>query len=137
MIDSIDAYFAASMSLLEPQAWKTIFKRSQPVYTKVKDEPPTRYIKGASAHNSMIANGCMIEGVVENSIISRGVKIGKGSVVKNCIIMQKSQIGENCVLDSVILDKDVKVESGTKIEGTHNMPLVIRKGTIQGALMNS
>ncbi|EFV77088.1 ADP-glucose pyrophosphorylase [Bacillus sp. 2_A_57_CT2] len=137
MIDSIENYFAASMGLLEPEAWKNIFLRSQPIYTKVKDEPPTRYMKGASAKNSMIANGCMIEGTVENSIISRGVKIGRGSVVKNCIIMQKTQIGENCVLDSVILDKDVKVESGARIEGRHEMPLVIRKGTVQGALMNS
>jgi glucose-1-phosphate adenylyltransferase len=85
----------------------------------------------------MIANGCIISGTVENSIISRGVKIGKGAVIKNCIIMQKCQIEENCYLDSVILDKDVKVESGTHLSGTAQSPFVIRKGTKQGALMNS
>ena len=85
----------------------------------------------------MVANGCLINGSVENSIISREVKIGKGSVIKNCIIMQKCEIGENCFLDSVIVDKDVKVESGTSLLGTAHAPYVIRKGTIQGALMKS
>ena len=74
---------------------------------------------------------------VENSIISRGVKIGKGAVIKNSIIMQKCTIGDNCVIDSAILDKDVKIEQGTVITGTNQIPLVIRKGTVQGALMNS
>ncbi|MBU8879869.1 glucose-1-phosphate adenylyltransferase [Bacillus sp. FJAT-29790] len=137
MIDSIDSYFSASMNLLDPQVWKNLFLKTQPIYTKVKDEPPTRYLKGVSVHHSMIANGCQIEGTVDNSIISRGVKIGKGSVVKNCVIMQKSQIGENCILDSVILDKDVKIEPGTILAGTSETPYVIRKGTVQGALMNS
>jgi len=85
----------------------------------------------------MIANGCQIEGIVENSIISRGVKIGKGSIVKNCIIMQKSQISNNCLLDSVILDKDVKVESGVMMTGRSDLPYVVQKGTVQGVLMNS
>ncbi|MFO1444274.1 glucose-1-phosphate adenylyltransferase [Bacillus sp. Bva_UNVM-123] len=137
MIDSIQTYFSTSMSILEPQIWKQLFRKDQPIYTKVKDEPPSRYMKGATVSHSMIANGCQIEGVVENSIISRAVKIGKGTVVKNCIIMQKSQIGDNCLLESVILDKDAKIESGAVITGTDELPYVIQKGTVQGALMNS
>lgn len=137
MIDSITTYFNESMKLLNPSIWKELFLKNQPVYTKVKDEPPTRYFTGASVKNSVVANGCLIEGTVENSIISRAVKIGKGSVVKNSIIMQKCQIGENCVLDSVVLDKDVKVNSGTMMYGTKDLPYVVRKGTVQGALMNS
>ncbi|MDZ5472632.1 sugar phosphate nucleotidyltransferase [Bacillus sp. 31A1R] len=136
-IDSIQAYYETSMNLLKPDVWKQLFLKDQPIYTKVKDEPPTRYLKGAFVRNSMIANGCLIEGNVENSLISRAVKIGKGSTVKNCIIMQKSQIGENCVLESVILDKDVKIEPGTIMIGSVESPYVIRKGTIQGALMKS
>lgn len=137
MIDSIQKYFHVSLDLLQPQIWKKLFLQERPVYTKVKDEPPTRYLQDAFVRHSMIANGSQIRGNVENSIISRGVKIGKGTVIKNCIIMQKSQIGENCVLESVILDKDVKVESGTVLTGSSQSPFVIRKGTIQGALMNS
>lgn len=136
-IHSIQSYYEASMQILYPSVWEKLFLTTQPIYTKVKDEPPTRYLKGSSIKHSMIANGCMIDGTVENSIISRGVKIAKGAVIKNSIIMQKCQIGENCVIDSAILDKDVKVEAGTARIGTSQKPLVIRKGTIQGALMNS
>lgn len=85
----------------------------------------------------MIANGCIIHGTVENSIVSRGVKIGKGTVIKNCIIMQKCQIEDNCYLDSVILDKDVMIEAGTHLTGSARSPYVVRKGIKQGALMNS
>ncbi|WP_141433720.1 sugar phosphate nucleotidyltransferase [Bacillus sp. 03113] len=137
MINSIENYFAASMEFLKPEIWSSLFLKEQPIYTKVKDEPPTHYLKGANVRNSMIANGCVIEGKVENSIISRAVKIGKGVSIKNCIIMQKWQIGDNSTLESVILDKDVRVEAGTSIEGTEKLPFVIRKGTVQGALMNS
>jgi glucose-1-phosphate adenylyltransferase len=137
MIDSIETYFSTSLNLLQSDVWRQLFLKEQPIFTKVKDEPPTKYLKGSSVKNAMIANGCLIQGTVENSIISRGVKIGKGSVIKNCIIMQKSQIEENCYLDSVILDKDVKVEAGTKLIGSSISPYVIRKGTKQGALMNS
>lgn len=136
-IDSIQSYYAASMQILQPSVWEDIFMSTQPIFTKVKDEPPTRYLKGASVKHSMIANGCIIDGTVENSIIFRGVKIGKGTVIKNSIIMQKCQIGENCIIDSSILDKDVKVKEGISMIGTTDSPIVIQKGTIQGALMNS
>lgn len=136
-INSIEKYYQTNLSLLKPENWDQLFQKNQPIYTKVKDEPPTRYMKGSLVNNSMIANGCQIEGTVENSIIFRGVKIGKGTVVKNSIIMQKCTIEENCILDAVILDKDVKIESGATITGTDNSPVVIRKGTVQGALMKS
>ncbi|KAB2329015.1 glucose-1-phosphate adenylyltransferase [Bacillus mesophilum] len=136
-IDSIETYFQANMKLLQAQTWKDLFLKDQPIYTKVKDEPPTRYLTGSSVRNSIIANGCRIEGTVENSIISRGVVIGKGTVVKNSIIMQKCEIEENCVLESAILDKDVKVQPNTSLIGTEENPFVVRKGTVQGALMNS
>lgn len=137
MVDSIASYFSTSLNLLQPDVWKKLFVKDQPILTKVKDEPPTKYEKGSLVKNSMIANGCLISGSVENSIISRGVKIGKGSVIKNCIIMQKCQIEDGVYLDGVILDKDVKVESGTQLTGTAHSPFVVRKGTKQGALMNS
>ncbi|WP_433959058.1 sugar phosphate nucleotidyltransferase [Cytobacillus horneckiae] len=137
MVDSVQTYFRASMDLLNPPIWKDLFLIEQPIFTKVKDEPPTRYLNGCSVQNSIVANGCQIEGKVENSIISRGVKIGKNTIIKNCIVMQKCEIQEGCVLESVILDKDVKVEKGTHLSGTETSPFVVRKGTVQGALMNS
>ncbi|MGD6774009.1 MULTISPECIES: GlgC family sugar phosphate nucleotidyltransferase [Bacillaceae] len=137
VIDSLESYYEHSLELLDPVVWKQVFVKDHPVFTKVKDEPPTSYSKDAYVKNSMIANGAIIEGHVENSIIFRGVKIGKGTVVKNSIVMQKGVIGENCVLDSVILDKDVKVEDGTSLTGKTDSPYLVKKGSVQGALMNS
>lgn len=136
-IDSISTYFRVSNEILKMNIWSQLFLKDRPIFTKVKDEPPTHYTNTSEVKNSMIANGSIIEGQVENSIIARAVKIGKGSIIKNCIIMQKCTIGDNCELDSVILDKDVMVENGTRMNGTLNSPFVVRKGTVQGALMNS
>jgi len=136
IIDSVENYFKHSLEILTPEIWQQLFVKSRPIYTKVKDEPPTKYTSEAVVKNSMIANGCIIEGQVENSIVFRGVKIGKGTVIKNSIVMQKSFIGDNCLLDSVIIDKDVKVEHDVVLQGTEQQPIVIRKGTVQGALMS-
>ncbi|MER2060683.1 MAG: sugar phosphate nucleotidyltransferase [Niallia sp.] len=136
-INSISGYYRVSKDILKSKVWNQLFIKERPIFTKVKDEPPTRYTSKGEVKNSMIANGCFIEGDITNSIISRAVKLGKGSSLKNCIIMQKCTIGENCHLDSVILDKDVIVESGTVMTGTASSPFVVRKGTVQGALMNS
>lgn len=137
MVDTIAKYFSASMDLLKPEVWEKLFPKERPILTKVKDEPPTRYDVEASVRNSMVANGGMIEGSVENSIIGRGVKIGKGTVIRNCIIMQKTQIKENCILDSVIVDKDARIEAGTVISAPADSPAVIRKGAVQGVGTNS
>jgi len=136
-INSIRDYYRHSLELLQPEIMEHLFSQNNPIFTKVKDEPPTRYSKDAIVKNAQIANGCIIEGHVENSIIFRGVKIGKGAVVKNSIVMQKSQIGENALLDCVILDKDVTINNHVTILGNAESPVVIQKGSIQGALMNS
>lgn len=130
-IDSLKSYYRYSLDILQPSVWKQVFTKEAPIFTKVKDEPPTRYKKGAKIANSMIANGCIIEGELENCIVSRSVKIGKGSVIRNSIIMQKCQIEENCVLDGVIIDKDVKIENSVQLIGTLETPYVVEKGSVQ------
>lgn len=136
-IDSIEAYYFHSLELLKHDVWKMLFLKDKPIYTKVKDEPPTRYMDSAVVKNSIIANGCVIEGHVENSILFRAVKVGKGTTIKNSIVMQKSQVEDNCFMDRAILDKDVKVKAGAHLIGTEASPLVFEKGSIQGALMNT
>lgn len=137
VVDTIAKYYSANLDLLNPEVWKQLFIKERPVLTKVKDEPPTRYEKEASVTNAMVANGGLIEGTVENSIIGRGVKIGKGTIIRNCIIMQKTHIMEDCVLESVIVDKDVKIEAGSVIIAPADSPSVIRKGTVQGVRTRS
>lgn len=137
-INTIKDYYSTNMSLLNPEIWKQLFLEDRPILTKVKDEPPTHYLKSASVHNSIIANGVVIEGTVENSIIARGVKVAKGAVVKNSIILQQSQIGENAAVNHVILDKDVRIAQGVSINGTVDEPEILRKGSvIKGVWVNS
>lgn len=136
-IKSVSDYYQTSMELLQKDKWSELFNEFQPIYTKVKDEPPTNYLEGSHVTNAMIANGCIIEGEVNHSIVFRAVTIGKESSVKNSIIMQKSKIGSNCTLEHVILDKDVSVEDGTVLRGTAEKPLVVKKGSIESAVASS
>ncbi|MCY8922558.1 glucose-1-phosphate adenylyltransferase subunit GlgD [Bacillus atrophaeus] len=137
VIDSVEKYYLHSMQLIQPSFWQQVFLPQLPIYTKVKDEPPTKYGKHSAVRNSLVANGCVLEGEVENCILFRGVHVGKGTKLKNCIIMQKTQIGEDCVLEQVISDKDVRIGNVTEAAGTIEQPLVLKKGLVQGELMNS
>ncbi|MCY8483902.1 glucose-1-phosphate adenylyltransferase subunit GlgD [Bacillus atrophaeus] len=137
VIDSVEKYYLHSMQLIQPSFWQQVFLPQLPIYTKVKDEPPTKYGKHSAVRNSLVANGCVLEGEVENCILFRGVHVGKGTKLKNCIIMQKTQIGEDCVLEQVISDKDVRIGNTTEAAGTIEQPLVLKKGLVQGELMNS
>ena len=129
-INSIQAYYRANMDLLNPEVWRELFSKSGPIYTKVKDEAPANYREHADVRNSLVANGCVIEGRVENSILFRGVRVHKGAQIRNSIVMQKSEIGVNAVLDSIICDKDVKITDGKRLMGDKNYVMVIEKGMV-------
>lgn len=126
-IDSIQSYYDISMSLLEKENRKKLF--SQPIYTKERDDMPTLYGHESCLKNSLVADGCIIEGSVENSIIFKGVKIGKGTVVKNSILMQDTVIGENARISCIIADKNVNIKGGVELSGTENFPVCLTKNT--------
>jgi len=127
-IDSISTYLRANMSLLDIDIRNQVFE--DVVYTKVKDSVPTEYVEGCKVRNSIISDGCRIEGTVENCVLSRGVRIGSGSIVKNCVIMQNTSVMNNVELDYVILDKDVIVRDDRRIAGHETFPVVIEKASI-------
>ena len=130
-IDSIRSFFEFNLDMLKPELRKSLFgDEEKSIYTKVKDSVPTRYGTGAAVSNSFIADGCTIEGTVENSVIFRGVKIGRGSKIKNAVIMQNSQIMDNCSVENAVFDKEVILRSGKKLMGQGTYPLVIGKRTI-------
>ncbi len=129
-IDSVQNYFEHSMKLLTPEVWQELFFASGSIYTKVKDEAPAKYQRDANVKSSLVANGSVIAGKVENSILFRGVKIHKDARVTNSIIMQKGEIGPGAVVENVICDKDVKITAGKKLKGELNHPIVIEKGTV-------
>ncbi|ANU09054.1 ADP-glucose pyrophosphorylase [Planococcus antarcticus DSM 14505] len=128
VIDSIQSYFRASLALLDEENRKQLFLPNRPIYTKVKDEPPTRYITGSHVERALVANGSTIMGEVRDSIISRAVYIKKSARVEKCIIMQKCIIEENCDLSYVIADKEVYIGEGVVLHGTSEHPIVLRKG---------
>ena len=127
-IKSIEAYYKCSMDLLNKEVRDQLFPVGRPIYTRVRDEVPVRYGVEAKAKNSMIADGCIIEGEVENSVIFRGVKVGKGAKVKNCVLMQGTIVGENANLDCVITDKNVIIRNSRTLTGCDTYPIVIGKG---------
>jgi len=127
VVNTIPAYYRHSMELLQPDVWNDLFFRPGPIYTKVKDEPPTRYRSGSRVTNSLIANGCDIEGIVENSILFRGVKVEKGAVVRGSIVMQNGVIGENVSLENGILDKEVEIKPRQLLRGSEESPFMAIK----------
>jgi glucose-1-phosphate adenylyltransferase len=129
-INSIDSYYKHSLSLLNPETYNDLFFNEQRVFTKVKDEPPAKYLNGSNVKNSLIANGCVIEGEVENSILFRGVHVGKGTTIKNSIIMQRCDVQDNCTIENVILDKDIHLTHDKTIVGISEQPFIVAKRKI-------
>lgn len=130
-IDSVKSYYDNSMSLLNRENLINLFyPKNGPIFTKTKDSAPAKYGENSNVQSSLIANGCIIEGTVKNSIIFRGVKIGKGAVVNNSIIMQHTTIGDNTNLDSIITENDVFIKDGRVLLGCTECPFFIKKYSI-------
>ncbi|MCM1120143.1 MAG: glucose-1-phosphate adenylyltransferase subunit GlgD [bacterium] len=123
-ISDKNSYFYENMRLLQDENLSALFDRS-PIYTRVRDDNPTRYIGKSKVKNSMLADGCVIEGEVENCVLFRGVKVGRGSVVKNCILMQDTTIMDNVDMEYIITDKEVTVSSGKELKGNDNFPIFV------------
>ena len=126
--ESVEEYFYNSLALIKKDVRNDIFNGSHPVYTKVRDRVPTYYGEGCEIENCLIADGCMLDGEVENSVLFRQVTVGKGAEVEDCIIMNDTVIGEGAELKYVILDKNVTVTPGAKIIGTKNNPIIVKRG---------
>ena len=130
-IGTLESYFKSSMQLLTKEARDGLFGvDGRHIYTKIRNSAPTKYSADAKAVNSLIADGCVIEGTVENSIIFRGVRIGKGCVVKNSILLQDTVVGDNVQLNCVITDKNAMIKDGRTLSGHETMPFFIGKGMI-------
>ena len=125
-ITSLKSYFYENMKLLDDANLNALFDAA-PVYTKIRDDNPTRYIAGAKAENIMAADGCVIEGEVENSILFRGVKIEKGAKVKNCILMQDTVVKAGADIEYIITDKNAVVSELKTMRGTDTYPIYVTK----------
>jgi glucose-1-phosphate adenylyltransferase len=126
-VDSIDSYLKCSMQALLPENHEELFFSRRPIYTKIRDGVPTRYCSSSNVVNSLIPNECMIKGRVENSVLFPGVSVEADAVIKNSVIMQRSNIGRSAVVESVITDKFVTIGDGAIIMGSNDHPLVLKK----------
>ncbi|HOQ38014.1 MAG TPA: glucose-1-phosphate adenylyltransferase subunit GlgD [Acetivibrio sp.] len=126
-LNTINAYYRINMEMLNPEIRHQLFEENGKVYTKVKDEPPAKYNEEAEVSNSIIADGCIVEGTVSNSVLFRGVTIKKNAVVNGCIIMQGSVIDEDVKIENSIIDKNVYISKGINLKGMPNFPIMIEK----------
>ena len=126
-ITDMKSYFRENMKLLDEENLDAIFS-GDPIYTKIRDDNPTRYINGAKASNVMVADGCVIEGVVENCVLFRGVKIAKGAKVKNCVLMQDTVVETGAKIENLITDKNVTISAFKELSGTDTFPVYVAKG---------
>lgn len=129
-ISSTNDYFEFNMDLMKKEVRDELFDPKRPIYTKVRDDAPSKYGLTSSVKNSIIAQGCVIEGEVENCVISKGVHVGQGAKLCNCIVMQDTKIGCDTNLNYVIIDKDVTIKDGRSLMGFDSYPIYIAKKSV-------
>ena len=127
-MESVEEYFTNSMALLDKDTREGVFHGHHPIYTKVRDRVPTYYGDACEVENSLLADGCIIDGEVEGSVLFRNVIVEKDAEVEHCVIMNDARIGEGAELKYVILDKNVTVTPGSKLVGTAKCPIIIKRG---------
>ncbi len=128
-LQSVQGYYDHNRQLLDPTIRKEVFDPTRPIRTKARNDASTYYAPSSKVTNSLVADGCIIEGTVENSVIFHNVHIAKGAVVRDCVIMQSSTIEENADISCIITDKNVVITSGTKLTGAPNCPFTVPKGS--------
>ena len=126
-ISSMKSYFDENMKMLDDANVDALFSAGNPIYTKIRDDNPARYINGSKVSNIMAADGCIIEGEVENSILFRGVRIGKGAKVKNCVLMQDTVIEADASVEYVVTDKNATITRDRIIKGAVTFPVYVAK----------
>ena len=129
-ITDLKSYYDSNLELLNPEAAKSLFDAKWQIYTQTTDSCPTEYFEGGSARNSLISNGCSIEGTVENCVLGRGVKIGKGAVVKNSVVLAYATIGEDVVIENQVVDKWAKVIHAKEVVADADHPGYVRRDDI-------
>ncbi len=126
-IDSVKSYYDANMLMIDENVRHELFAGENLIYTKVKDNVPTRYYNGSSVKKSILGDGCSVRGEIENCVIFRNVEIGKGTVIKNSIIMQNTRIGNNCYIENAVIDKECVVGDGKRLIGALDYPAILPK----------
>ena len=129
-LHSIKEYYDRSLELLKPTIRAEIFNAMQPISAKEDDESPTYLAPQSVVRNSLIADGCMVEGLVENSVIFPEVTIESGAEVRNCVLFKGVKVRQGTILRDIIADKNVEICRGRTLMGHENYPLAISKDSV-------
>ena len=129
-IDSLEHYYQYSLEFLDLDISSAVFKSNWPIYTITNDTPPAKYLTQSDVKRSFVANGAIINGTVENSIIGRDVVIGSGAIVRNCILFFGAVVDPGAHLENVIMDKSSKVHRQLELHGEYDSPLYIKEGDV-------
>ncbi len=129
-VSSFLDYYKYSMELAQNyEARESLLgQKEAPIFTRVHNSAPTKHSSSAKVENSIIADECVIEGTVINSVIFRDVKIERGAVVKNSILFHGAHVGKNANLNCIVADKNVYVTDGVTLSGNENLPFYVQKG---------
>ncbi|MDE7244042.1 MAG: glucose-1-phosphate adenylyltransferase subunit GlgD, partial [Oscillospiraceae bacterium] len=128
-IRTLKGYYLRSMEMLDPAIRQEVFNTARPIHTKERNQASTYIDPAGTCCNCLVADGCTIEGTVENSIIFRGVSVAKGAEVKDCILMQDTAVSRDAVLHHIIADKGVEVMESRTLMANDNYPMVIAKNS--------
>jgi len=123
----VESYYQANMDFLNDDLRAQVFRDDKPIWTKLRDEMPARYAGDSLVTNTLVADGCLIEGTVENSILFRGVVVRPGAVIRNSIIMQDAVISRNAEVENCILDKQTTLRDNVRLIAPRSYPLVVAK----------
>jgi len=127
-ITNFKSYYDANMKMIDYEATKALFLPEWPIYTRTNDSCPTQYCETANVKGSVISNGCIIEGTVENSIIGRGCVIKKGTVIKNSIILPSSKVDENIHVENYVVGKHSEVIHCKELIADADTPGYVKRG---------
>lgn len=131
IMENVKSFFKSNMQLLDRNIRNELFNvEYRPIFTKVKDSAPTKFFDNAKVKNCLIADGCQIQGEVENCIIFRDVTVLKGTVIKNSILMQNTYVGENVRMDYCLTDKNVVIRNDRQLAGCDEQPYILTKDTM-------
>ncbi len=124
------SYYDANISLIDYKDAQTLFKEDWPIYTRTNDSCPTQYFNGSSVKKSVVSNGCLIGGTIENSVIGRGCTIKEGAVVKNCVILPDVVIDADVHIENQVVDKHARILHVKELIGNPDEPGYIRRDDI-------
>ncbi|HJB17045.1 MAG TPA: glucose-1-phosphate adenylyltransferase subunit GlgD [Candidatus Blautia excrementipullorum] len=126
-ISTVESYYRTNMDFLKPEIRNYFFKQEPSVKTKIDDLPPAKYNPGAVVKNSLVASGCIINGVVENSILFKDVFVGNGCVIRNSVILNDVYIGDNTRVENCIVESRDTLRADSEFCGDDEVKIVVEK----------